>query len=161
MTTIPHINKQSGAALIVGLVLLGILTLLTATSMNSSTMSLRMADNVRQSDLAFQAAESALLESLSGGGPLMLDGSEVVDDEVRPPVIYTYTVASQGSTYTINPEVKTTFEDKLSPGIGEGLDASPGSGVVHLHFEMQSQADTGRGGKSEQRMGFYVIAPTN
>ena len=72
----PHPQRrQSGAALIVGLILLAILTVLTATSMNSSTLSLRMADNVKQADLAFKAAESVLNNQFYSGGPLTLDGT--------------------------------------------------------------------------------------
>jgi type IV pilus assembly protein PilX len=52
--------KQKGAVLIVSLVLLLIMTLLGLSSMNNTILEERMAGNLRNSNLAFQSAESAL-----------------------------------------------------------------------------------------------------
>lgn len=54
------LNSQKGAVLIISLVLLIIMTLLGLSSMSNTVMEERMAGNQRNSDLAFQAAESAL-----------------------------------------------------------------------------------------------------
>lgn len=54
------VNTQKGAVLIVSLVLLIIMTLLGLSSMSNTVMEERMAGNQRNSNLAFQAAESAL-----------------------------------------------------------------------------------------------------
>ena len=53
-------RRQRGATLIVSLIILLILTLLGVTAMQSSTMEERMAGNINDRNLAFQAAESAL-----------------------------------------------------------------------------------------------------
>ncbi len=53
-------RKQHGAALIVSLVILIAMTLLAVTSMRSTTTELAMAGNLRESSLAFQAAEAGL-----------------------------------------------------------------------------------------------------
>jgi type IV pilus assembly protein PilX len=52
---------QSGATLIVSLVILAVITLLGVASMRSSNMELRMAASARDRAVAFQRAESALL----------------------------------------------------------------------------------------------------
>jgi type IV pilus assembly protein PilX len=54
------IQKQAGAALIVSLVILLALTMIGITSMKSSSTELTMAGNLRESALAFQAAEAGL-----------------------------------------------------------------------------------------------------
>lgn len=54
---------QRGAALVVALIFLLVLTLLGTTAMRGTTMQERMAGNTRDWNLAFQAAEAALREA--------------------------------------------------------------------------------------------------
>ncbi len=54
---------QEGFVLIVGLVILGLLTMLALSSMRDTTMQEKMAGASRDSGLAFQAAESALRDA--------------------------------------------------------------------------------------------------
>jgi len=53
-------QQQAGASLIVSLMLLIVLTLLGLSGMQSTIMQERMANNVRDKGMAFQAAESAI-----------------------------------------------------------------------------------------------------
>ena len=59
-TNTPTLGKQGGAILFVGLILMVVLTLLAFTALRTATMQERMAGNVRDRGIAFQAAESAL-----------------------------------------------------------------------------------------------------
>ncbi len=54
---------QQGVALVVGLILLLVLTLIGLTSMRSAVMEERMAGHFRDRDLALQAAEAALRDA--------------------------------------------------------------------------------------------------
>ena len=54
---------QEGFVLIVGLVILGLLTMLALSSMRDTTMQEKMAGASRDSGIAFQAAESALRDA--------------------------------------------------------------------------------------------------
>jgi len=54
------IKRQSGMALVMGLIFMVVLTLLATVSMRNTVMEERMAGNTRDIDLAFQAAEAAL-----------------------------------------------------------------------------------------------------
>jgi type IV pilus assembly protein PilX len=56
-------GKQSGFALIVGLVVLVLLTLIMLTALRMASLEERMAGNLRNQNIAFQAAESALREA--------------------------------------------------------------------------------------------------
>ena len=59
----PTNAPQEGFVLIVGLVILGLLTMLALSSMRDTTMQEKMAGASRDSGLAFQAAESALRDA--------------------------------------------------------------------------------------------------
>jgi len=53
-------HRQSGIALITGLIFMVILTLLALAAMRTTTLEERMSGNARDRDMAFQSAESAL-----------------------------------------------------------------------------------------------------
>jgi type IV pilus assembly protein PilX len=54
------IKKQTGAALIISLILLLAMTIISVTSMKGTTTELAMAGNLRESAITFQAAEVGL-----------------------------------------------------------------------------------------------------
>ncbi|SMP63952.1 type IV pilus assembly protein PilX [Desulfonatronum zhilinae] len=55
-------SNESGSALVVGLVILLVLTILGVIAMQTTALEERMAGNLRDRDLAFQATEAALRE---------------------------------------------------------------------------------------------------
>ena len=55
-----EVRRQTGSALVVSLILLLVLTMLGVQGMRSNVMQERMAGNMRERNLAFQAAEAAL-----------------------------------------------------------------------------------------------------
>ncbi|OGR32354.1 MAG: hypothetical protein A2091_00395 [Desulfuromonadales bacterium GWD2_61_12] len=57
------LDNESGAVLIVSLILLLVLTLLGITAMQSTTLEEKMAGNLADRNLAFQAAEAALRDA--------------------------------------------------------------------------------------------------
>lgn len=56
-----RIKKQSGSVLITSLLIIIALTLLVLSASRSTTLQQKMANNLRERDLAFQSAETALL----------------------------------------------------------------------------------------------------
>lgn len=71
-------NKQSGAALVIGLILLLVLTVLGASGVNMATLELRMAGNEQARQLAFQAAETGIDVAFSG--PVSMTGPVTYND---------------------------------------------------------------------------------
>lgn len=55
-------NSQQGAVLVIALIMLLAMTLIGVTGLSSTTMQERMAGNMREVNIAFQAAEAALRE---------------------------------------------------------------------------------------------------
>lgn len=60
---VPTYNKQSGVVLVVSLIMLLLLTLIGLSGMQSTILEEKMAGNMRDRNLAFQAAESALQDA--------------------------------------------------------------------------------------------------
>jgi len=58
-------HHQTGAALIISMILLLVMTLIGVTAMQSTVLEEKMAGNYRDQNLAFQAAEAALREAES------------------------------------------------------------------------------------------------
>lgn len=56
----PSCNKQSGAALVIALVLMTVLTMMGVTAMRSNTMDVRVHNAMKDRGNAFQCAEAAL-----------------------------------------------------------------------------------------------------
>lgn len=69
-------HAQSGAVLILGLVVLLVITLIGVTGLNTTVMQERMAGNLRQNNLALQAAEAALQAGLT-----------YIDSQTAPPAV--------------------------------------------------------------------------
>jgi type IV pilus assembly protein PilX len=63
----PSRARQQGAALVIGLILLMVLTLLAVSSMNSASLEFIMAGNEQYRANAFQAAEAGIEQSLVQG----------------------------------------------------------------------------------------------
>jgi type IV pilus assembly protein PilX len=77
-TTHKVIGKQQGAALVIGLVLLVVLTLLAVTGMNTASSELLMAGNEQYRQNAFQASEAGIEQALSDLPTVPQSGTPVV-----------------------------------------------------------------------------------
>ncbi|MDH3805277.1 MAG: PilX N-terminal domain-containing pilus assembly protein, partial [Gammaproteobacteria bacterium] len=67
MKTMTQFHKQQGAALVVGLILMVVITVLAISGMNTATTELAMARNDQNYEYAFQAAETGIEQALAQG----------------------------------------------------------------------------------------------
>lgn len=74
-------DKQQGVALIMAMVILVILTMLGISSMKSSTLELKMAAGIQDNTMAFQAAESGLVEAFR---TIVLDPNQAITSSFTP-----------------------------------------------------------------------------
>ena len=85
MTTLSHFQagarQQKGVALAMALVVLVVLTILGISAMKSSTLELKMAAGIQDSTVAFQAAESGLVEAFRN---VTLDPNQPVTTTYSP-----------------------------------------------------------------------------
>src|SRR5687768_790187 len=137
MNKLPTVNKQGGAALVVSLLLLLVLTLLAISGMNTASVELIMAGNTQYQQLAFQNAESAIAESLA--------------------------IADFNPDQTEVPDLTGTGSASVAPQ--NNGDARPGvwgsswNSFSTFHFEMTVSGTSQRNARFDVIQGVAVIGP--
>ena len=149
-TTLTHPNRQQGAALVVGLMLLVVITILAISGMNTATTELALARNDQAYENAFQAAETGL-ETALAQGQFATTGNTALTQTIT---------SNQNISTTIQFEDSTLVPDKaFSLGVG--------SGIAAYHFLATSQAEfrrdpgnvTDRDSTATHTQAFYVVGP--
>jgi len=152
MKKYPLKRTQNGAALVVGLILLVVITVLAISGMNTATTEIAMARNDQNNENAFQAAETGLEQSLAQGQFDTLNN-----------VTLTQNVnANESYTAVIVFEDATMVPDRaFSLGVG--------SGIAAYHFNSTSTAVsrriangggiTDRDASAVHSQAFYVVGP--
>ncbi len=142
-------GKQDGAALVVGLILMVVITILAISGMNTATTELAMARNDQSYENAFQAAETGLEIALSQGRFNTLVNVNLAQ-----------TVNAYDSvTAIINFEDTTLVPDRaFSMGVG--------SGIAAYHFNAVSTAEsrfdpggTDKDASAVHSQAFYIVGP--
>lgn len=145
-------RKQNGAALVVGLVLLVVVTVLAISGMNTATTELAMARNDQNYENAFQAAETGLEQALAQGRFNTLAGVNIIQN----------VNANDSVSAQIDFEDSTLVPDRaFSLGVG--------SGIAAYHFVATATASSKRegvaGGNTDRdataihSQAFYVVGP--
>lgn len=145
-------TKQNGAALVIGLVLLVVITVLAVSGMNTATTELTMARNDQNYENAFQAAETGLEQAISQG-TFSTTGNVAFVQNVNS----NDTVSS-----VIQYEDSTLVPDRaFSLGVGSGISA--------YHFLATATAESKRAGvagtatdrdaSATHTQAFYKIGP--
>jgi type IV pilus assembly protein PilX len=144
-------SHQQGAALVVGLLLLVVITVLAISGMNTAATELAMARNDQAYENAFQAAETGLANALSQG---------IFDTNANASLL-----TNVNSNTSIQTEIQ--FEDStMVPDAAFSLGV--GSGIAAYHFIAESNAKFKRnpGGGATDRdssaihtQAFYIVGP--
>lgn len=150
MRTINTPRKQKGAALVVGLVLLVVVTVLAISGMNTATTELAMARNKQNYENAFQAAETGLEQAIAQG---RFDTLNVVTFNTN--VIGNDTVASE-----IRFEDSTMVPDRaFSLGVGSGIAAYHFNATAVAESRRDPNVVTDRDAAATHTQAFYVVGP--
>ena len=150
MSRVNFPGKQNGAALVVGLMLMVVITVLAISGMNTATTELAMARNDQNYENAFQAAETGLETALAQGR---------FDTLIN--VSVTQNVNANDSV-----EAVIFFED-TTPVPDRGFSMGVGSGIAAYHFNAVSTATsardpgstTDRDASAVHTQAFYVVGP--
>ena len=142
-------GKQDGAALVIGLILMVVMTVLAISGMNTATTELAMARNDQSYENAFQAAETGLEMALAQGRFDTLVNVNLVQS------VNEY----DSVTAIINFEDRTLVPDRaFSMGVG--------SGIAAYHFNAVATAEskfdpggTDRDASAVHSQAFYVVGP--
>jgi len=133
---------ERGAALVVGLVLLVILTLLAISGMNTATTELVMAGNEMYQENAFQAAETGIERTMATSA-----FNPVATPPADPPVV----TLDNGDAYTA-----LVLPRGLSP-------PPPGYTIGEFsaeHFDIQSTGTSQRNASSTHTQGLFLVVPS-
>lgn len=145
-------RNQNGAALVVGLILLVVVTVLAVSGMNTATTELAMARNDQNYETAFQAAETGLERALSQGRFDTLNNVSLVDN-----------ISDNDSvTATIRFENTTLVPDRaFSIGIGSGISAYHFVATALSESKRQGAAGaaTSRDASAMHTQAFYIVGP--
>ena len=156
MKTMANFNGQQGAALVVGLILMVVITVLAISGMNTATTEIAMARNDQNFENAFQAAETGLEALLAQG----------TWDTVAGATVTRVINAHDSVTATLVYEDWSIVPDKA-------FSLGSGSGVAAHHFLATSAAasrrvpgsttDTGpttdRDSTATHSQAFYIVGP--
>jgi type IV pilus assembly protein PilX len=139
-------RREQGAALVVGMVLLLVLTLLAVSGMNTASTELVMAGNEQFQENSFQAAEMGIEQGLRNGAFNPSTPSEAIAATTVPGTTYDSYVGS------ITPQ----------PGVNMPQGAMWGNRLDSFstfHFEIQSTGQSARNAQTTHTQGLFVIAP--
>jgi type IV pilus assembly protein PilX len=149
--TIACRKRQHGAALVVGLLLLVVITVLAISGMNTATTELAMARNDQAYENAFQAAETGLANVLSQG-----TFSTNANSKLPTFNIDEYTSVNT----TIQFEDSTMVPDAaFSLGVGSGIAAYHFLVISEADYKRKPGADTDRDSSALHTQAFYVVGP--
>ncbi len=150
MKPIQLAHRQRGAALVVGLVLLVVVTVLAISGMNTATTELAMARNDQNFENAFQAAETGIEQALSQGS------------------FNTLADVTINSTINANDSVSTVIAFENSTMVPDrAFSLGVGSGISAYHFVITATAQsvresgntTDRDSSAVHSQAFYVVGP--
>ncbi|MFK8015414.1 MAG: PilX N-terminal domain-containing pilus assembly protein [Gammaproteobacteria bacterium] len=132
-------RRERGAALIIGLLLLLVLTVFAVSGMSRATLELALAGNTQFSENAFQAAESAIEAELVAG-PSPQNAARVTD--------YSF---GDGTNANSTVDFDAT---RLAP---------PGFSITEYvsdHYVINSTGTSGKNASTTNEQGFYVVVPS-
>lgn len=141
---------QQGAALVVGLLLLVVITVLAISGMNTAATELAMARNDQAYEDAFQAAETGLTNALSQG----------LYNTNANSSLQTNVNSNTNITTTIQFEDSTMVPDAaFSLGVGSGIAAYHFLATSQAEFKRDPNGTTDRDSAATHTQAFYVVGP--
>lgn len=144
-------KQQRGAALVVGLLMLVVITILAVSGMNTATTELAMARNDQNYENAFQAAETGLEQAISQG--TYSTGAPVT--LTIPPISAHESVAT-----SIQFEDTTMVPDKaFSLGVGSGIAAYHFIATATAESARDPGTPTDRDADAVHTQAFYKVGP--
>lgn len=139
-------SKQTGATLIVGLVLLLVLTVIGVSGMNTATMEVVMAGNTQFQQDAFQLTEAGI-DTAIGQELYGFDGTDRFVNPLNVPEF------DREATITYMPPHTAIPDEANSESI-------PGA-TRAFHFQITAIGEGPRGGTATHTQSFYIRGKTN
>jgi type IV pilus assembly protein PilX len=137
-------HRQSGAALVIGLILLLVLTILAISGVNSASLEFFMAGNEQYRQNAFQAAETGIERAMVIGNYNPAAAAQTINGS---------NTASDAYAATINPQMGGLPQPALWGNSWNSFST--------YHFEVASTGTSVRNAQALNNQGVAVIAPSD
>ena len=138
-------RRQNGAALVIGLILLLVLTILAISGVNSASLEFFMAGNEQYRQNAFQAAESGIERSMVLGN-------------YNPGIVAGQTLLGQnGPTDSFTAQILPQMNGQPQPALW----GNSWNSFSTYHFEVRSTGAAARNASALNTQGVAVIAPSD
>jgi len=159
-TGIPQVRRQGGAALVIGLLLLLVLTILAISGMTTATLELQMAGNTQYKERAFQAAETGIEQAIDTAtfdtSTPFVAANQPADGAVDLDNLGGDADACETEDcYDFNMEFDTETGTTIVPGGGYSM----GTGFQAYHFNIESTGRSRRGAEATHTQSIYIIGP--
>jgi type IV pilus assembly protein PilX len=141
---------QRGAALVVGMMLLLVLTILGITGMVTAALELQMSGNIQYQERAFQASEFGIEQAVNApdlSTTFSMSSPKVVNPTPVP--------GSTTDNYNYRLYYDNTAGSTPVPGGGYSL----GTGLEAYHFVTESNGTSARGAQDAHTQSFYILGP--
>ena len=161
-------GRERGAALVVGLIILLVLTILAISGVTTAALELQMAGNQQYQERAFQAADAGVEQAMAQGvfttdptaaAAQYINASGPNPTPKRGSGVQIANCADQGSAVDEQCEYFIRYDQQagLTPVPGGGY--SLGTGLQAYHFIVDSYGVDSRGAVSEHQASFYIVGP--
>lgn len=161
-------DGQRGAALVVGLIILLVLTVLAISGVTTAALELQMAGNQQYQERAFQAADAGIEQAMAQGvfttdpaaaAAQYTDASGTNPMPIRGAGVQITNCTNQGNEAEEQCEYFIRFDQQagITPVPGGGY--SLGTGLQAYHFVVDSYGVDSRGAVSEHQASFYIVGP--
>jgi type IV pilus assembly protein PilX len=161
-------TAQRGAALVVGMILLLVLTVLAVSGVTTAALELLMAGNEQYQERAFQAADAGIEQAMAAGvfttdpaaAAAIYDNPATVNPTPKRgsgAQVANCTDESAAASGQCEYFVRFDQAAGVTPVPGGGF--SLGTGLQAYHFVVDSYGVASRGAVSEHQASFYVIGP--
>jgi len=163
-------RQQSGAALVIGLLLLVVLTILAISGLSTSTLELQMAGNEQYQERAFQSAEAGIEQAISSAtfttDPTATSLAYDLTDPINPkPKRGLGTPTTDCPVEADEPEGQCEHFIRFDQTAGTTPvpvgGYSLGTGFQAYHFVIESYGVAERGAQSEHTQSLYIVGPGN
>ena len=164
----PPRQRQTGAALVVGLLLLLVLTILAISGMTTATLELQMAGNEQYQERAFQAADAGIEQAIASAtfttdtaaSSLMYDATDPYNPK---PIRGKGTPIEDCPVDADEPEGQCEYFIRFDETAGTTPvpvgGYSLGTGFQAYHFVIDSYGVAERGAQSEHTQSLYIVGP--
>ena len=139
----PRVKTQRGAALVIGMMLLLVLTLLAISGMNAATTEFIMAGNEQYHNNVFQAAEVGIQQAMA---------TSLFDPDTTEPAFAGAVPGAPNDSFS----ALVVYQNKTPGALYYTYSANT---VDTYHFNVQSTGTSARGGTAVNNQGVAQIGP--